>query len=220
MTQQRLIMAHWLCQLGFQGLAHYCIILIYCTTDFNNWQVSLIVHLFPVFYTDITIPDLIKPLKCLAIKPVTLNIYKKSIKIKIVCSLSKIITENMGYTGGLGGSSFSVTPIPKAEYHLLGSIFPFHITFLIFFMSFFRWIFTYKVLNHAPTRCSLFRILIFESLINLELLKSKVSPHSRSWTSGITSIHPHFPVLQGLHWQLPSFPQISNNIFFIYCLTT
>lgn len=93
-------MAHWLCQLVFQGFAHYCIILIYCITDFNNWQVCLIVHLFPVFYTDITIPDLIKTLKCLAVKPVTLYVYlKKSIKIKIICSLSKIIIENMAYTG-------------------------------------------------------------------------------------------------------------------------
>lgn len=105
--------------------------------DFNNWQMYLIVHHFPVFYTDITIPDLIKPLKCLTIKPGILYIYK-SIKMKIICSLSKIITENMAYTGGLGGSFFPITPIPKAEYHVLGSIFPFYTTLLVFFRSFFR----------------------------------------------------------------------------------
>lgn len=63
---------------SISGITHYCIVLIYCRTDFSKWQVCLIVHLFPVFYTDITIPDLIKPLKCLAIKPVTLYIYKKA----------------------------------------------------------------------------------------------------------------------------------------------
>lgn len=171
-------MARWLCQLGFQGFAHYCITLIYHIADFNNWQVSLIVHLFPVFYTDITTPDLMKPLKCLPIKPVTLYIYKKSIKIKIICSLSMNITENMAYTGGLGGS-FSIIPIPKAEYRLLGSIFSFHTTLLASFISFFRWIVTYKLLNHAPPRFrSLFRILIPESLINLELKKMLSLPHT------------------------------------------
>lgn len=44
----------------------------------------------------------------------------------------------MAYTGGLGGSSFSITPIPKAEYHLLGSIFSFDTTLLVFFRSIFR----------------------------------------------------------------------------------
>lgn len=62
-----------------------------------------------------------------------------NIKIKIICSFpSSNITANMAYTYGLWVSSFSITPTPKAQYHLLGSIFPFRTSLLVFLTSFFR----------------------------------------------------------------------------------
>lgn len=128
----------------------------------------------------------------------------------------------MLYTCGLWVSSFSITPTPKAQYHLLGNIFPFQTRLLVFLISFFRWLFTSKGLNHPPTRfTSLPGILIPDSLINLKLEKMSSLPHTPDPepVGQLIATYPHSPVLQGLHWHLPCSSQASNS-FYLHCLTT
>ena len=147
-----------------------------------------------------------------------------NIKIKIICSSpSSNITANKACTCGLWVSSSSITPTPKAQYHLLGSIFSFRISPLVFLTSLFSWLFTCKLLNHAPTRfSSLLGKLIPDSLLNLELEKMSSLPRTPNPEPAVllTATHPRFPALQGLHWHPPCSPVQKSGFSFLHGLTT